>query len=291
MMATQSAWSVGGVGVGDAANASILLVEDDAAIASTVIDALALEGYSTRHAPSVSRVKALLAEALPDLILLDIKLPDGDGRVLCGELKARAELVDIPIIICSGSEDRRDQRLTRQLGADDFIPKPFDLEELLLRIQGALRWAERVRAARKAADEARERALEREERPEGIPSEERTLWRDAAVPDLAVDHTRHRAALHGVDLRLTPMEFRLLLLLAERPDQVIPKRELAQALWGHVDRDILRSLEEHTRRLRGKLEGQSSAGRPAPQLVTVRGVGYCLTCQPVRTAPPDPHPA
>src|SRR5687768_12439994 len=130
---------------------NILLVEDDAGVAMTLTDVLESEGYTVTHVGDGASAKSQLDEANPDLIILDLMLPDSDGLVLCSDLKARA---DVPIIICSATSRKRDAVLGFKLGADDFVAKPFHVDELLTRVQAAMRRS----AARQRDAAAAERA-------------------------------------------------------------------------------------------------------------------------------------
>src|SRR6266540_950928 len=124
--------------------ASILLVEDDPAIALTLTDVLEGAGHTVRHASTGAEAKTFAEEAQPDLIILDLMLPDVDGLVLCSDLKTRS---GAPIIICSASNQTRDRVLSLKLGADDFIGKPFDIDELEARVEAVLRRASPQKAA------------------------------------------------------------------------------------------------------------------------------------------------
>src|SRR5919109_1904236 len=116
----------------------ILLVEDDLNLAAALRDVLQSSGHQVSHARDAAVAEVLLAEAHPDLIILDLILPDEDGLVLCARLRERTEA---PIIICSGTSRKRDVILAFKLGADDFIPKPCDIDELEARVEAALRRA------------------------------------------------------------------------------------------------------------------------------------------------------
>src|SRR5205807_10492963 len=118
--------------------ATILLVEDDAAIAFMLTDVLESTGYLVREAATGSAARALVEQLRPDLIILDLVLPDEDGLVLCSVLKT---IANVPILICSGTQRRRDAFLSLKLGADDFIAKPFDVYDLLARFDVLLRRA------------------------------------------------------------------------------------------------------------------------------------------------------
>jgi DNA-binding response OmpR family regulator len=181
----------------------------------------------------------------PDLIILDLVLPDEDGLVLCSVLKNSA---NVPILICSGTQRRRDAFLSLKLGADDFIAKPFDVYDLLARVEVLLR-----RAAQHYI---------------GEPNVSRG---PIHIGELLIDHSLHQVTLGGSLLQLTPTEYRLLTVLAVRPDQVVPRDALAKLVWGDPDTGTSRTIDVHIGRLRVKL---SQGGRLAPQIISVRGFGY-----------------
>ena len=238
--------------------ASIVLVEDDAAIAYMLTDVLESTGYQVRQASTGAVARALVEQVRPDLIVLDLVLPDEDGLVLCSVLK---NMASVPILICSGTQRRRDAFLSLKLGADDFIAKPFDVYDLLARVEVLLR-----RAAQQHA---------------GDPTGARGPIR---IGELSIDHGLHQVTLAGTLLQLTPTEYRLLTVLAARPDQVVPRDALAKLVWGDPDTGTSRTIDVHIGRLRVKL---SQAGRLAPQIVSVRGFGYKIVSS-VRGQPPGP---
>jgi DNA-binding response OmpR family regulator len=165
--------------------------------------------------------------------------------VLCSVLK---NIAGVPILICSGTQRRRDAFLSLKLGADDFIAKPFDVYDLLARVEVLLR-----RAAQHHSSE---------------PGAQRTPIR---IGDLLIDHALHQVTLGNSVLQLTPTEYRLLTVLAARPDQVVPRDALAKLVWGDPDTGTSRTIDVHIGRLRVKL---SQAGHNAPQIISVRGFGY-----------------
>ncbi len=238
--------------------ATIVLVEDDAAIAYLLTDVLESTGYQVRQASTGAVARALVEQVRPDLIVLDLVLPDEDGLVLCSVLKNTA---NVPILICSGTQRRRDAFLSLKLGADDFIAKPFDVYDLLARVEVLLR-----RAAQQHAGD-----------PTGVRAPIR-------IGELSIDHSLHQVTLAGTVLQLTPTEYRLLTVLAARPDQVVPRDALAKLVWGDPDTGTSRTIDVHIGRLRVKL---SQAGRIAPQIVSVRGFGYKIVSA-VRGQPPGP---
>src|SRR5438132_8284061 len=230
--------------------ASILVVEDDPAAARTLIDALEDTDYRVWHATDGQDARGLVERADPDLILLDLMLPDIDGLVLCSLLKSVA---DVPIVICTASARRSDPVLALKLGADDFVRKPFDVEDLLARIEAVLR-----RAPPRAVGAP-------------PPPPRQTELR---VGELLVEPARRRALLGGELLALTPTEFRLLTVLSAHPEVVLTRDQLAQEVWGYADASNGRTIDVHIRRLRMKLAHHAVR---SPAIVSVRGMGYLIT--------------
>jgi DNA-binding response OmpR family regulator len=235
--------------------ATILLVEDDAAIAYMLSDVLESAAYVVRTAATGAAARGLVELLQPNLIILDLVLPDEDGLVLCSVFKT---ISDSPILICSGTQRRRDEFLSLKLGADDFIAKPFDVYDLLARVEVLLRRAAQHRA--------------------GEPAPARNPIR---IGELFIDPSPHQVSLGGTLLQLTPTEYRLLSVLAARPDQVVPRDTLAKLVWGDPDTGTSRTIDVHIGRLRVKL-AQASAN--APQIVSVRGFGYKIVGSPTTGA-------
>lgn len=229
-----------------AARATILVVEDDPAVARTLMDALDLAGYRVWHAVDGADARNQIGRARPDMVLLDLILPDIDGLVLCYTLKATA---NVPIVICSATNRRRDPILALKLGADDFVRKPFELDDLLARVEAVLRRTPRTPTAAPVPPELR-------------------------VGDLLVEPARHRVQVGDDLLSLTPTEFRLITVLAAHPEQVLSRDDLAQEVWGFSDTTHARTVDVHVRRLRVKLQ---RAALPGPTIVSVRRSGYKLT--------------
>jgi DNA-binding response OmpR family regulator len=234
------------------ANATIMLVEDDMAVAQTLTDVLESSGYRIWHAENGADAKAMLEQGRPELIILDLMLPDMDGLVLCSGLKA---IADVPIIICSATTQKRDAILGLKLGADDFIPKPFDIYELEARVEAVLR---RTHASYP---------------PEARPTPTSDTIR---IGDLSIDRSRRRVSLGGEAIQLTPTEYRLLSALASRPDEILSRDELAQLVWGYQDASSGRTIDVHIRRLRVKL---ASGAVPSPPIQSVRGFGYKIVSE------------
>jgi DNA-binding response OmpR family regulator len=224
---------------------NVLIVEDNPATARALTELLESNGYQVSTAEDGSTAKTLLDEVHPDLVILDLMLPDVDGLVLCADLKAR---MDVPIIVCSGTNRKRDGTLALRLGADDFVAKPFDMYDLEARIEAVLRRSSRTKAERTVAE------------PDHYQ-----------IGDLYISRSRRHVTLGGHDLQVTPTEYRLLSALASRPDDVLTRDELAQHVWGYEDASSGRAIDVHIRRLRMKLD---SAPVPPPRITSVRGLGY-----------------
>src|SRR5215211_4199299 len=178
----------------------ILLVEDDQSIADALVELLESEGYRVTHAPDAASAETLLEETRPDLVILDIMLPDTDGLVLCSELRARWPG---PILLLSATQRKSDPVIGLRLGADDFIAKPFSTENLLARVEAALRAAPRRDATASLSGEG-----------------------SCHIGGLVIDRARCQVTLGGLELHLTPTEYRLLCALADRPEEARSRREL-----------------------------------------------------------------
>ena len=224
----------------------ILLVEDDPEMARSLSKALESSGYRVTIAGTGSEARSIIEQMRPDLILLDLMLPDADGLVLTTAFKT---LTNAPIIICSARQEQVDRVLGLKLGADDFIAKPFDLEELEARIEAVLRRASRVREV------------------PAVPADQ------IRVDELVISQSRGTVILDGRSVNLTPTEYRLLVALTSRPDEVFSRAMLGKLVWGYEDIGTGHLIDVHIGRLRLKLRRASSSG---PVIVTVRGKGYTI---------------
>ena len=246
-----------GIVVTERPPAQVLLVEDDLGLAVMLSDALRDRGYTVWHVDRGSEAEAAVAQLRPDVIVLDLILPDRNGLVLCANLKRRGS---VPVIVCSATKRKDDAAISLHLGADDFLPKPFSLDELQARIDIVLR-----RGPGPAY-------------PEPVPSD-----RVQRVGSLNIDKTRCWVTIGSEVVQLTPTEYRLLCALAARATEVIGRHELAERIWGSVDKGVIHSLDVHMRRLRAKLA--AAAVLPGPRLVTRRGFGYQLVVEERYEAP------
>jgi DNA-binding response OmpR family regulator len=254
-----------------------LVIEDDPAVAQLLVDVLCVEAYNVTCVTSAAAAKALLREVQPDLIILDLMLPDGDGLILCSDLKSRTAA---PIIVCSASNRKRDSVLALRLGADDFIAKPFDVDELLTRIDAARRRMRSPVSPAAAVDGTSEAWLGADFTTQQDPNSGAIH-----IGPLTLDHERRRVTLAGHELRLTPTEYRLLSIVSSRPDVVFSRQELAKQVWGYDDPGIGRSIDVHMHRLRAKMHAaQSALSTKKMEVVSARGFGFRLAVSPAGTA-------
>ncbi len=221
----------------------VLLVEDEAAQREVLAYNLAAEGFHVTQASNGEQALLLVAEAPPDLILLDWMLPLVSGLEVCRRLKMRPETRSIPIIMLSARAEEVDLVRGLETGADDYVIKPYSLVELMARLRAHLR---RVRPA--AA---------------GVVLQ----W-----GDISLDPETHRVLRGGASLKLGPTEFRLLTTLLERPGRVFSREQLLDRVWGRDSYVDSRTVDVHIGRLRKALCAQ---GGDDP-LRTVRGAGYAL---------------
>ena len=251
---------------------TILLVDDDPSVSGLVAEILEGEGYGVEAVSTGAAAEAAVQRLRPDLVILDIMLPDADGLMLCSRLLAQWPA---PIIMLSGSQRESDRILSLRLGADDFIAKPFDTFELVARVQAVLRRALRHAGMPSTSPMASSAAWSA--RPPSSPSQSpRTRGHDEApieIGRLTIDPRRRTITVGGEPVHLTPTENRLLTALASEPERVFSRDELAGVLWGYDSLGESRAVDVHIRRLRAKLE---PFGDQAPPILTVRGFGYKL---------------
>jgi DNA-binding response OmpR family regulator len=237
----------------------VLVVDPDPIAAGSLAALLEDEGYRVAQALSGRDAFEQARAQAPDLVILDVVLPDTDGLSLYVDLKL---LLGAPVIVCSATKRRRDRPLGFKLGVDDFVPKPFDWEDFAARIEAALR--------RQPAQLPPVRPVE--------PTPDKAMASDAArrPADGSAEHVHHRTLVGGRSLALTPTEHRLLSALLSRPDEFVPREELAQSVWGYDDPGIAQAISVHMHRLRSKLAGSEWRGGSAPQIRSVRGRGYAF---------------
>ena len=228
---------------------SILVVEDERAIAEAVRARLSSEGYRvTVVGDGPEAIRSATGER-PDLVVLDLMLPGMDGLEVCREIQ-RHEW--IPVLMLTARTDEADKVAGFAVGADDYLTKPFSFRELSARVQAIFRRMERMRTAAPSA------ALERF--------------------DLTIDPARRRVTRGGDDVDLTPLEFDVLLALAERQGVVFTRDGLMERVWGYRDFAGGRVLDSHIARIRRKLGDEAAEPR---YIRTVHGVGYAFCEAPV----------
>jgi DNA-binding response OmpR family regulator len=219
---------------------TVLVVDDEPIVREVVVRYLEREGYQTLEAGDGDLARRLLEQHSPGLVVLDVMLPGTDGLELCRWIRARS---DLPIIMLTARGEEADRIVGLELGADDYVTKPFSPRELAARVRTVLRRAtpETVRAER------------------------------LAFGDLVIDARTRDVTKAGVELRLTVKEFDLLWFLARHPRQVFSRDQLMDRVWGYEAALDTGTVTVHVRRLREKIEDDPSHPR---FLQTVWGVGY-----------------
>jgi two-component system KDP operon response regulator KdpE len=222
------------------ARTRVLLVDDEAAILRFLKPALEANDYVMTSAGTVAEAVKRIAADTPDIVLLDLGLPDGDGKDV---IRRAREWSDVPIVVLSARDREAEKIEALDLGADDYVNKPFNIGELLARMRTALR---------------------------------HRLQRKAEVPvlrvgDLEIDAVRHRASQAGVELKLTPKEFDLLSFLSRHAGRVLTHKQILAAVWGPAHTEDTQYLRVYIGQLRQKVEHQPDD----PQIIlTEPGVGY-----------------
>ncbi len=240
----------------------ILVVDDDRETTRLVTEILTAERYDVEVVGTGAEAELAIERFQPDLTILDVVLPDTDGLMVCTRLLDRWPA---PIIMLSGSQKPSDRLLSFRLGADDFIAKPFDVLDLVLRVEAVIRRSSRTNRSVSLLTMA-------------------PTTKPAAAPDgvivlgaLKIDTRSRVVTIGGEVVGLTPSEHRLLATLAEQHDRVFDRDELAESLWQQGLADESRAIDVHVRRLRAKLEPFREM---SPEIVTVRGFGYRLAARP-----------
>ena len=225
------------------AKQKILIVDDDANIAELISLYLTKECYDTRMVQDGEEALAMYEQYQPNLILLDLMLPGIDGYQVCREIRAKSNL---PIIMLSAKGEIFDKVLGLELGADDYIMKPFDSKELVARVKAVLR---RYQPAKPEAAAANIKCVE--------------------YPDLTINQTNYSVVYHGKAVDMPPKELELLYFLASSPNQVFTREQLLDHIWGYEYIGDTRTVDVHVKRLRAKIKDHASW-----RLATVWGIGY-----------------
>ena len=225
----------------------VLVIEDEVDLATTLEYNLRAEGFKTKVVHNGrDGLAAATADPLPDVIVLDLMLPDVNGTEICRRLREQERTRDIAVIMCTAKGEEIDRVVGFELGADDYVVKPYSVRELTLRIRALLRRSQRAEA----------------------PGEPVRFGR------LRLDRDAHRAWVDEVELSLTALEFRLLSAFLARTRRVQTRDSLLSDVWG-IEADVTtRTVDTHVKRLREKL------GEAGAYIETLRGVGYRFRDQP-----------
>lgn len=237
---TDVTWS--GQACGTVMASRILVVEDETDLAELVAFNLRAAGHDVTVVHEGNTALAEIQRSQPDLLVLDLMLPDLSGVEVCRRVRRNTTTARLPVIMLTARNDEVDRVVGFEVGADDYIAKPFSPRELVLRVEAILR-----RTANSTEAEA----------PQVI-----------ALGDLVIDVPAHRVEVRGEEVALTALEFRLLLDLASRAGRVQSRDALLERVWGYAPNVETRTVDTHVKRLREKL------GAGAAQIETVRGVGY-----------------
>jgi two-component system phosphate regulon response regulator PhoB len=226
----------------------ILVVDDEPDLRQLVTFNLREAGFEVDAVGSGQAGLALAAKTRPAVILLDLMLPDLPGTEVCRQLRADAVLADSGVLMLTARSDEYDRLLGFEVGADDYVVKPFSVRELVMRVRALARRTAERRAARATAG-----------------SDRKLQWRG-----MELDPVRHRVVLDGVELQLRPLEFKLLHVLLENPGRVLSRSQLLEEVWGLSGDAASRTVDTHVRRLRERL------GKYGEAVETVHGFGYRL---------------
>ncbi len=221
----------------------LLLIDDDARLTGMLGDYLRQSGFEVEVAPTLAAGRLRLQGELPAALVLDLMLPDGDGLDLCRELRAQARTRGMPLLMLTARGEPTDRIVGLELGADDYLPKPFEPRELLARLKALLRRAQ----------------------PGAADGELLRFGR------LEIDLGERVARLDGEPCDLTSHQFELLLVLARHPGRVLTRDQIMDALKGHPTEAFDRSIDVHVSRIRAAIEDDPKSPR---RVLTVRGTGY-----------------
>ena len=229
----------------------VLVVDDEQAIIDVLVYNLQKEGYDTLEAYDGETAIQLALEKKPDLILLDIMLPRVDGLTVCKRIR---HTLNVPIIMLSAKDEEIDKILGLELGADDYITKPFSIRELIARVKANLRKSE------VSLNVSEEKYKENENSK-------------IEVGDLSLDLEKFEVKVRGTVIDLTIREFEVLKYLANQPGQVVTRETLLEKVWGYEYYGDIRTVDVTVRRIREKIEKDTSSPKI---LITKRGVGYYI---------------
>ena len=235
---------------------TVLVVDDEKPIVDILVYNLKKEGYNTLEANDGEEAVRLVIEKKPDLVLLDIMLPKMDGLTVCKKIRHN---YNIPIIMLSAKDEEIDKILGLELGADDYITKPFSVRELIARVKANLRKSDHE--YNKVVEEAKDNGR--------VPNE-------IKVGDLYLDLDKFEVKVRGQVIDLTLREFEVLKYLAQQPGQVVTRETLLEKVWGYEYYGDIRTVDVTVRRIREKIELDTSSPKI---LITKRSVGYYIAAK------------
>ena len=220
----------------------VLVIEDEPDIRKTIDYNLSKESFKVTQASSVEEGEKALAANKIDVIILDLMLPDGSGLTLCRDIKSEPSTKHIPVIILTAKTEEVDRVVGFELGADDYVTKPFSVRELILRVKAILK--------------------------RGVSTEKNTDDIEDSFGELTINYEEHQAYINGQEISLTALEFKLLKHLINRKGRVQTRDQLLEDVWGYSSNVTTRTVDTHIKRLREKL------GSVGDHIQTIRGVGY-----------------
>lgn len=238
----------------------ILVVDDEAVLVETIAYNLEQAGYQVITAADGASALQAAHREVPDLIILDIMLPEMDGLEVCRQLRRENSTATTPIMMLTAKSDEIDKVVGLEVGADDYVTKPFGRRELLARVRALLRRSDYV-------------PLEAEKSAQETDNEVPRANRELVAGPLRIDLAGRRVNCRGIEMELQPKQFELLTYLVRNRGTVLTRDQLLHNVWGYDYAGDTRTVDVHVRWLREKLEEEPAN----PRLIqTVRGVGYCF---------------
>jgi two-component system phosphate regulon response regulator PhoB len=220
----------------------VLVIEDEPDIRKTIDYNLSKESFKVVQASSIEEGEKALAANKIDVIILDLMLPDGSGLTLCRDIKSEPKTKHIPVIILTAKTEEVDRVVGFELGADDYVTKPFSVRELILRVKAILK--------------------------RGVSIEKNIDNTEHSFGELTINYEEHQAYIQDQEISLTALEFKLLKHLINRKGRVQTRDQLLEDVWGYSSNVTTRTVDTHIKRLREKL------GSVGDHIQTIRGVGY-----------------
>ena len=221
---------------------NVLVIEDEPDIRKTIDYNLSKESFKVIQAASIEAGEKAIASNKIDVIILDLMLPDGSGLTLCRDIKSEPKTKNIPVIILTAKTEEVDRVVGFELGADDYVTKPFSVRELILRVKAILK--------------------------RGASTQNNTEDAEYSFGELRINFEEHQAYVTGEEISLTALEFKLLKHLIKRKGRVQTRDQLLEDVWGYSSNVTTRTVDTHIKRLREKL------GLVGEHIQTIRGVGY-----------------